>query len=337
MVAFASATLFSSPASVRQRGDHDYPLSSSPASVILLVPLPLSPESPIHASCRDFPSFSPNAELSILGLNLEAESTMSTTSTPPTKRKHQQSTLGSAFAAISSNTNVTLNPQTEKVASDEKRRRISTGWDELCRATIRARQAEERRRASGASNSPLGRSRESKSEAEPGASESYHTVNVRAESLSLRTGFSPFKPDMTGVDHRTAANDEGATRTAAEDVDMEVEQDDDVTPMSEDEVDVESEDDSSYATSRRRRPIIGSGFGDTRIGHRAMKSNLRAGKRYQREHCESSGVNPSERSNLSQSPFPHSLHPAYQPAFHHRISFLPRTLQLPLLARRVPS
>lgn len=298
MVAFPSAALFSSPPSTHQRGDYDYPLSSSPASVNLLTPPPSSPETPIQtsrSSWRDSNPTSAIAGLPIFDLSLSPEPTMSSTSTPPNKRKHHQSTLGSAFPALSSNNVVAPTLQTEKVASDEKRRRISTGWDELCRATVRARQAEERRRASVTGNSPLGRARGFRGDTEAGSLKTSHTVNVRAEGSSLRTAFSPFKLELPAVGHKTVAVAGHAAEAEAEDIDMEggVEKEDgrEVSTMSVDEADIEEEDESSYATSRRRRSILGSGFGDTRIGHRTMTSNLRAGKRYQREHFHTLPLN----------------------------------------------
>lgn len=293
MVAFPSDALFSSPPPTHQRGDHDYPLSSSPVSVNLLTPPPSSPETLIQTSRSSWRNSNPTsaiAGLPIFDLSLSPEPTMSSTSTPPSKRKHHQSTLGSAFPALSSNNVATPTLQTEKVASDEKRRRISTGWDELCRATVRARQAEERRRASVTGNLPLGRAKGFRGDTEVGSPKNSHTVNVRAEGSSLRTAFSPTKLELPAVGHKIVPDAGDAAEAEAEDIDTEggVEKEDEqeVTTMSVDEADIEEEDESSYATSRRRRPILGSGFGDTRIGHRTMTSNLRAGKRYQREHCE---------------------------------------------------
>lgn len=285
--------VFISPSPVLQRADHDYPLSSSPASFNLLTPPPLSPELSIRTITSGVPS-SP-AGPRTLDFDLAPDFDMSSTSTPPTKRKHQQSTLGSAFAAVSSNANIAPSPQIEKVASDEKRRRISTGWDELCRATVRARQAEERRRASltGTGISPSASARARVLRFEPDSSAGMDkggaTISVRAEGSSLRTGFSPFKLDMSDVDQEASNGIHPAVDNEDDrgDVDMDVKEDADVRAMSEDEVDMEDEVESSYMPSRRRRPIVGAGFSDTRIDHRKMIGNLRTGKRYQREHCES--------------------------------------------------
>ena len=290
MVASSNA-LFSSPPLIYERADHDYPLSSSPASIDLLTPPPQTPafevQSTASSSSRTFYPDPTSTAPRILDFDHAAEHTMSSASTPPIKRKHHQSTLGSAFAAVSSNANISPTIQTEKVASDEKRRRISTGWDELCRATVRARQAEERRRASITGEASSGRARVTRNELESSSLKAGHTVNVRAEGSSLRSSFSPFKLDLRDEDDKLALAKGGAgTMGEGEDVDMEAEDELEIRPLSEDEAEIEEEDESSFATSRRRQPIIRSGFSDTRIGHRKMIGNLKTGKRYQREHCE---------------------------------------------------
>ena len=266
-------SLFSSPTGDRNHPDN-FALLSSPISERLVTP-------PFQSNSSPDPQRSPSTESSnsdqpisrlIFGANQD-DFIMTPPASPAIKRKHQQPTLTSSFAAVASHANVTASGIVDKVASDEKRRRISTGWDELCRATVKVRQAEEQRRRritlSTSSGGSQGLFQLSKTSGQTdGLPEMSSNLPTRAEGSTLNGGFSPFKLELP-VNNLLANDDEK-----------------DVMITSKDEADLEEEDESSYALSTRRGAVRGAKIPPTRIGFSTMTSNLKAGKRIRRDQCK---------------------------------------------------
>jgi hypothetical protein len=267
-------SLFSSPPA--DRGHRDtFALLSSPISEALLTPPRQSVTLSGFESVLAGSSSSEHSNGRLIFGSIEEDFIMTPPASPAIKRKHQQPTLTSSFAAVASHANVNASSAVEKVASDEKRRRISTGWDELCRATVKARQAEEQRKRRMTLGTSLGGSRglfqSSKVDGETdGHSESTSSLRIRAEGSTSNGGFSPFKLELPVNSLHTDDSEQ------------------DVRMSSEDEADFEGEeeDETSYTQSTRRGPIRGATIQPTRIGFSAMTNKLKAGQRIRRDQCE---------------------------------------------------
>jgi hypothetical protein len=272
-----STPLFHSPSpSTGQRQRNIPALLSSPISETILTP----PRQSFSSSAfeRVVSTGSSNSEHStgplIFGATADAL-IMSPPTSPAIKRKHQQPTLTSSFAAVASHANVSASGAGEKIASDEKRRRISTGWDELCRATVKARQAEEQRRRritlGTSSSGSRGLFQSGKTDGQTGGfSESPSSLRIRAEGSTLNGGFSPFKLELP-VNSLHTDDDEKDVRMSSED---------------EADFEGEEEDETSYTQSTRRGPIRGATIQPTRIGFSTMTNKLKAGQRIRRDQCE---------------------------------------------------
>ena len=276
-----STPLFNFPSpSTDQRQRNTLALLSSPISEAVLTP----PRRIFSSSAfeRVISTGSSNSEHSTDSLIFGATEDaliMSPPASPAIKRKHQQPTLTSSFAAVASHANVNASGAVEKIASDEKRRRISTGWDELCRATVKARQAEEQRRRRITLGPSSSGSRGLFQSSKTGGHTDNHSevasiLPMRAEGSTLTGGFSPFKLELP-ANNPHADDDEQDVRMSSED---------------EADFEEEEEDQSSYAQSARRGAIRGARIQPTRIGFSTMTNKLKAGQRIRRDQCESSPV-----------------------------------------------
>jgi hypothetical protein len=188
--------------------------------------------------------------------------------TSTVKRKHLQTLLKPRFSTSSHPSGPNSPDPTDK------KRRLTSGWDELCKATLRAKQVEEDRRASlGArpgslkATAGLGRGRERK--------------GVRAEGSGL-SGTGPFlfsspikMTNASGTEHEVFNVDDSS------DIEM-ADQEDETrqTIQAENIVDDQDDDMENYGSSRRKGSLIG--MPPTRIGFQKMTTTLKMGKRIPR-------------------------------------------------------